>query len=73
MIVQIALDLLAWMPMLAPTGADRLWEPAACGGCSPPPLSSSPPAAAASSGSPSTGPEPITEALGRLHALPNPG
>ncbi|SOR77699.1 hypothetical protein SCNRRL3882_1169 [Streptomyces chartreusis NRRL 3882] len=26
-IVQIALDLLAWMPMLAPTGKARLWEP----------------------------------------------
>jgi hypothetical protein len=26
-IVQIALDLLAWMPMLALTGAARLWEP----------------------------------------------
>ncbi|MFJ4501451.1 IS1380 family transposase [Streptomyces sp. NPDC088864] len=26
-IVQIALDLLAWMPMLALTGQDRLWEP----------------------------------------------
>ncbi len=26
-IVQIALDLLAWMPMLAPTGQARLWEP----------------------------------------------
>ncbi|MBB4790309.1 hypothetical protein BJY54_000921 [Streptomyces nodosus] len=26
-IVQIALDLLAWMPMLALTGKDRLWEP----------------------------------------------
>lgn len=26
-IVQIALDLLAWMPMLAPTGETRRWEP----------------------------------------------
>ncbi len=26
-IVQIALDLLAWMPMLALTGSARLWEP----------------------------------------------
>ncbi|MER5822158.1 transposase, partial [Streptomyces mirabilis] len=26
-IVQIALDLLAWMPMLALTGTARLWEP----------------------------------------------
>ncbi|WP_281157718.1 transposase, partial [Streptomyces sp. HYC2] len=26
-IVQIALDLLAWMPMLALTGQARLWEP----------------------------------------------
>lgn len=26
-IVQIALDLLAWMPMLALTGKARLWEP----------------------------------------------
>lgn len=26
-IVQIALDLLAWMPMLALTGKTRLWEP----------------------------------------------
>ncbi|MDT3400868.1 transposase, partial [Streptomyces sp. B1866] len=26
-IVQIALDLLAWMPMLALTGPARLWEP----------------------------------------------
>jgi hypothetical protein len=26
-IVQIALDLLAWMPMLALTGRARLWEP----------------------------------------------
>ena len=26
-IVQIALDLLAWMPMLALTGQTRLWEP----------------------------------------------
>lgn len=26
-IVQIALDLLAWMPLLALTGAARLWEP----------------------------------------------
>lgn len=26
-IVQIALDLLAWMPVLAPTGQGRLWEP----------------------------------------------
>lgn len=26
-IMQIALDLLAWMPMLALTGAARLWEP----------------------------------------------
>lgn len=26
-IIQIALDLLAWMPLLALTGADRLWEP----------------------------------------------
>ncbi|GHA01365.1 IS1380 family transposase [Streptomyces echinoruber] len=26
-IIQIALDLLAWMPMLALTGAARLWEP----------------------------------------------
>jgi hypothetical protein len=26
-IVQIALDLLAWMPMLARTGTARLWEP----------------------------------------------
>ncbi|MGW3463292.1 transposase, partial [Streptomyces olivaceoviridis] len=26
-IVQIALDLLAWMPMLALTGQVRLWEP----------------------------------------------
>ncbi|MBB4789550.1 hypothetical protein BJY54_000162 [Streptomyces nodosus] len=25
--MQIALDLLAWMPMLALTGKDRLWEP----------------------------------------------
>ncbi len=26
-IVQLALGLLAWMPMLAPTGEARLWEP----------------------------------------------
>jgi hypothetical protein len=26
-IIQIALDLLAWMPMLALTGKPRLWEP----------------------------------------------
>ncbi|WP_411152210.1 transposase, partial [Streptomyces sp. A30] len=26
-IVQLALDLLAWMPMLALTGQARLWEP----------------------------------------------
>lgn len=54
-IVQIALDLLAWMPMLpspAPPGAGN---PDACG-CSPPPPSSSPPAGAASSASPGTGP-----------------
>ncbi len=25
--MQIALDLLAWMPMLAPTGTAGLWEP----------------------------------------------
>ena len=55
-IVQIALDLLAWMPMLALTGKPRLWEPrrirlrlfstAAHW---------SPPAAGASSDSPTTG------------------
>ncbi len=30
-IVQIALDLLAWVPMLALTGKARLWDPADCG------------------------------------------
>jgi hypothetical protein len=58
-IVQIALDLLAWMPMLALTSQTRLWEPrrlrlrlfSAAG-------SSSPPADAASSASPATGPGP---------------
>lgn len=52
-IVQIALDLLAWMPMLLLAGTAQLREPrrsSACG-CSPPPLSSSPPAVAASSAS----------------------
>jgi hypothetical protein len=46
-IVQLALDLLAWLPMRALTGKPRLWEPAACDcDCSPPPPSSSPPPAA---------------------------
>lgn len=59
--VQIALDLLAWMPMLALTGGSRLWGPAVCGcGYSPPPPSSSPPDAAASSASRPTGPAPTS-------------
>lgn len=58
-IVQLVLDLLAWMPMLAPTGPGRLWEPNACGCvCSSPPPSLSPPAVAATSASPVTGPGP---------------
>jgi hypothetical protein len=55
-IVQFALDLLTWMPMLAPRGKARLWEPrrlrfrllTAT-------ASSSPPAGAESSTSPGTG------------------
>ncbi|QGZ52611.1 IS1380 family transposase [Streptomyces sp. QHH-9511] len=75
-IVQIALDLLAWMPMLALTGTARLWEPR----CLRLRLFS---AAAQlittgrrrilrlSKHWPWTGV--ITDALGRLGALPNPG
>jgi hypothetical protein len=60
-IVPIALDLLAWMPMLALNGKARLWEPAACGSaCSARPAGSSPPAAARSSASPATGPGPMS-------------
>lgn len=55
-IVQISLDLLAWMPMLALTGDVRRWEPADYGSdCSPPPPSSSPLDGAASSASRPTG------------------
>ncbi len=75
-IVQLALDLLAWMPMLALTGLARRWEPKA------------PAAAVALRGRPArhhrTPPLPparpplaltdvITAAFDRLQALPNPG
>lgn len=57
--VQIALDLLACMPMLTLTGQTRLWGPRACDSArSPRPAGSSPPADAASSASPATGPGP---------------
>ncbi|TJZ59163.1 IS1380 family transposase [Streptomyces piniterrae] len=75
-IVQIALDLLAWMPMLAMTGNARLWEPRR--------LRLRLFSAAAQLVS--TGrrrilrlakhwpwTDVITDALDRLHALPNPG
>jgi hypothetical protein len=46
-IVQLALDLLAWMPMLALTGEIRRWDPvvSVSGSSPPPPRSSRPPAA----------------------------
>lgn len=75
-IVQIALDLLAWMPMLVLTGKARLREPAACGfACSPQPDSSSPPAVGGSFDWPATGPwtSHITAALERLARQLTPG
>ncbi len=60
-IVQIALDLLAWMPMLALTGQARLWEPRRLRlRLFTRPDSSSPLAAGGSSASPGTGPGPAT-------------
>lgn len=74
-IVQIALDLLAWMPMLALTGTVRLWEPRRLR-----PRLFSAAAQLVTTGRrrilrlakhwPFT--DVITEALGRLTALPNP-
>jgi len=56
-IVQIALDLLAWMPMLALNGQARLWEPRRLRLRL---FSSSPPAAARSSASLTTGHGPMS-------------
>ncbi len=57
--LEIALDLLAWMPMLALTGRAASGNPAACdSACSPRPASSSPPADAGSSALPAIGPGP---------------
>jgi hypothetical protein len=75
-IIQIALDLLAWMPLLALTGAARLWEPRRLR------LQLfSTAAQLVTTGRrrylrlarhwPWT--DVITDALDRLHALPNPG
>jgi hypothetical protein len=75
-IVQLALDLLAWMPMLALTGTARRWEPKKiASGCSPPP------ARMVTTGRqrilrldrhwPWT--HVITSAFTRLQALPDPG
>lgn len=58
-IVQIALDLLAWMPGSPSPARPGSGNPAACdSACSPRPPSSSPPADARSSASPSIGPGP---------------
>jgi hypothetical protein len=75
-IVQIALDLLAWMPLLALTGAARLWEPRRLRF-----RLFSTAAQLVTTGRrrylrlakhwPWT--DVITDALDRLHALPNPG
>lgn len=55
-IIELVLDLLAWMSMLGLPGKDRLWSPAACGSASssPQPGSSLPPADG-TYGSPGTG------------------
>jgi hypothetical protein len=60
-IVQIALGLLAWMPMLALTPQPAAGNPDGCGsGSSSPPPSSPAPDGAASSNLPGTGPGPLT-------------
>ncbi|MFB7601239.1 transposase [Streptomyces sp. NPDC056160] len=75
-IVQIALDLLARMPMLAPTGQARLRDLGTCGSaCSPRPDSLSPPASRRILRLARHWPwtHDITAALDRLAQLPNPG